>query len=133
MQQLRRSELVQMVRDRHAAADEIAENLFNFEVALDAAIAAAGRLTSSIPEARMKAKVSAVAGQDAMGRIGDALASLHAARASAVVAHHEFATLYQQMFRKTFASGDLWKFATPSASAASDGPVALTLVQDRAA
>jgi hypothetical protein len=125
-----RSDLREVVRERQTAADDIAQILFRFETALDEAIACAGRLATTIPEARVKAKVSAVVGQDAMSRVGNALTALYSARAETVVAHRDFAELYEQMFRKSFASGDLWKIPLVDAPT---GSVKLTLVDSHAA
>jgi hypothetical protein len=100
-----------MLIERRKAANDVAEKLFEFEAAIDQALACAGRLSASIPEARMNAKLSAVVGQDAIAMLGDALASLYAARAQTVAAHHALAEVHQQIGLKVFASGGLWKFA----------------------
>jgi hypothetical protein len=98
-----------MLIERRKAAHEVAEKLFEFEAAIDQALVCAGKLAASMPEARMNAKLSAVVGQDAIGMVGDALASLYAARAQTVAAHNSLAEVHQQIGLKVYASGMLWK------------------------
>jgi hypothetical protein len=100
-----------MLIERRKAANEVAEKLFEFEAAIDEALVCAGKLAASIPEARMNAKLSAVVGQEAIGMVGDVLASLYKARAQTVAAHHSLADVHQQIGLKVYASGGLWKFA----------------------
>jgi hypothetical protein len=111
----RREEAVQMIAERRQAADDVAADLFKLEMALDEAVCCAGRLASRIPEARLRAKVSAVEDQDAVSLVGEALTSLLAARGKAVAAHHELADLHKKVLNTPYASGDLWKFAQPKA------------------
>jgi hypothetical protein len=115
-----------MLIERRKAAHEVAEKLFEFEAAIDQALVCAGKLAASMPEARMNAKLSAVVGQDAIGMVGDALASLYAARAQTVAAHNSLAEVHQQIGLKVYASGMLWKFAEKADHR-------LTLVTSRAA
>lgn len=106
----------QILADRRNAAKQVATDLFALELAIDQALAAAARLSATIPESRIRAKVAATVGQEAIQSVGDVLSALHAARAGAVDAHNKFADVHQQLFQETYASGDLWKFLEPSAS-----------------
>lgn len=105
----------EIVAERRQAAHDVAADLFSLEVAIDNAMAAAAKLSATIPESRLKAKIAATVGQDAIRSIGDVLSALHAARAGAVDAHNQFADVHKQLFRETYASGDLWKFLEGSA------------------
>lgn len=107
----------EIVAERRKAAHDVATDLFNLELAIDQALAAAAKLSATIPKSRIKAKIAATVGQDAIRSIGDVLSALHAARAGTVDAHNQFADVHQRLFRETYASGDLWKFLEPSASA----------------
>lgn len=104
-----------MLNDRLEAARLIATHLTALEDAIDDALASGAALTSATPQARRRANISAVVGQDAIALTGEAMAALHAARAKAVAAHHAFAEVRDEMGLKTHASGDLWKIPKPSA------------------
>lgn len=114
-----------MLNNRLAAAKLVAEKLIACEDAIDDALISASELTCAAPVARRKANVSAVVGQDAIALTGEAVAALHLARAKMVEAHHAFAGVRDELGLKTYATGDLWKFA------ASATP--LTLVESEAA
>jgi hypothetical protein len=103
-----------MLKERRKAANEVAEKLFELEAAIDHALVCAGQLAATIPQARMNAKLSAVVGQDAFDLVSESLTSLCAARGKAVSAHNALADVHQQIGLKTYASGDLWKFASAS-------------------
>ena len=115
-----------MLNDRRIAANSVAEKLFELEVAIDHALACAGQLTSSLPEARIRAKLSAVVGQEAIGQVGEAVAALYAARSKTVTAHNSLAEVHEQIGLKTYASGMLWK-------AMADTKQPLELVRTKAA
>ena len=117
-----------MLNDRLSAAQDIAAKLFALETAIDQALVFAGQLTSAVPAARQRARVSAVVGQDAVTLTGQTLAALFEARAKIVAAHHAFAEVQEQVGLKTRMSGDGWK---PSLMAQEAAP--LHLVADRAA
>jgi hypothetical protein len=100
-----------MLHARRQAAAEVASKLFALEAAIDQALVCAGELMAAAPQARMKAKLSAVVGQDAMDFLGASSSSLNAARGQIVAAHHALADIHEQIGLKTFASGDLWKLS----------------------
>ena len=105
-----------MLNERRQAASDVAEKLFALEAAIDQAIMRAGALSTAIPEARLRTKLSAIIGQDAIDRVGASLRSLSAARAEAIAAHHALAEVHQQIGLKTYAGGGLWKFAASTDS-----------------
>ena len=94
-----------MLKERREAALAVAEKLRQFEDALDAALVAAGELVTALPKARMQAHLSAVVGQDAVDSVAEALASVHAARASAVRGHHQLAEAHKQIGLGVYAGG----------------------------
>ena len=117
-----------MLNERLYAARSIASKLHALETAIDDALAYAGELTTAVPQARRRAGVSAVVGQEAIWLTGQSLAALHEARAKIVAAHHAFAEVQEQVGLKNRMSGEGWK---PSAGSMETPPLAL--VADRAA
>lgn len=117
-----------MLNDRLSASKIVAEKLFAMETAIDDALISAGELTAAVPVARRRARLSAVVAQDAIELTGQALASLHEARAKIIAAHHAFAAVQVELGLGTRMSGDGWK---PPLLADETGP--LHLVADRAA
>ena len=105
-----------MLKNRIRAAKDITEKLTALEAAIDDALACASDLTISVVTARQETKVSAVVGQDAIGLTGEAIKSLHDARAQMVDAHNAFAVARDQMGLRTFASGGLWKVTGSNAA-----------------
>ena len=103
-----------MLNDRLAAAQDVAAHLFALEEAIDAALAKAGELTTSIPAARQRARLSAVVGQDAISEVAATLQVLAKARGHVVQAHHHFAETQEQMGLKAYGMGALVKLV-PSA------------------
>lgn len=104
----------EILAERRKAAHDVAADLFALEMAIDNALAAAARLSGTIPEARIRARMAATVGQDAIRSVGALVAALHAAREGAVDAHNRFADLHEKMFRHAYASGDLWKLLEDS-------------------
>ena len=80
-----------MLQHRRQAAEQVARSLFETEAAIDAAIAAAAKLTGLMPSARTDAKLSAVVGQDAFEIASVTLNELIQARRSIVQTHHTLA------------------------------------------
>ena len=76
-----------MRKHRLAAAQEIAETLFEAEEALDLAIARAAELAGKLPIARRDAKLSAVVGQEAFSSAAKVLPALTEARERLVETH----------------------------------------------
>ncbi|MEP7350253.1 MAG: hypothetical protein ABI668_09935 [Sphingorhabdus sp.] len=99
-----------MLNDRLAAAQMVAEKLFALEDAIDAALICAGELAAAAPQARKRAKLSAMVGQDAIALTGEAVAALYAARAHIIGAHDQYAEVREQIGIKPSMTGDLWKF-----------------------
>ncbi|MCS6986346.1 MAG: hypothetical protein NZM40_02760 [Sphingomonadaceae bacterium] len=85
-----------MTRHRREIAQQLATGLFDAEIAIDQALAKAAALMSTMPTARLDARVSATVGQPAVDHVAAAIAALSAARAEMVKAHHAFADLQAQ-------------------------------------
>lgn len=113
-----------MLNNRLIAAKMVVENLHAFEDAIDQALICAGELAVATAKARVKANISAVTVQDAVARTGNAMAALYEARAQIVAAHHEFATVRDEMGLTPRMTGDLWKFVKDD----SEQPMALQSV-----
>lgn len=103
-----------MLNDRLAAAKMVAEKLFALEDAIDAALICAGELAAVAPQARKRAKLSAVVDQAAIACTGEAVAALYAARAHIIGAHDQYAEVRDQIGIKPSMTGDLWKFVKPT-------------------
>jgi hypothetical protein len=101
-----------MLNDRLTAAKMVAEKLVALEDAIDAAIICAAELAAAAPQARRKANLSAIVGQEAIAMTGEALAALYTARARTVAAHGEYAEVRDQIGIKPSMTGDLWKFVS---------------------
>lgn len=100
-----------MLNDRLAASKMVAEKLFALESALDDALKCAGELSTALPAARQRAKLSAVVGQQAFASTSEAVAALFTARARIVEAHNNLAEVHEQIGLKTYAGTSLWKIA----------------------
>lgn len=94
-----------MRQERIAAATMVAKNLFEAEEAIDIAIAKIGSLQSSIPTARLQAKLSGVMGQDAMRGTSECLSSLVQARGRIIDVHGNLDDLKSEMGLRTLAMG----------------------------
>ncbi|MEP0144503.1 MAG: hypothetical protein ABJP02_10365 [Parasphingorhabdus sp.] len=105
-----------MLKNRLRVVRDVTEKLTALEAAIDDALICAGDLTVTVASGRQKANLSAVVAQDAIGLTGDALKSLHEARAQMVQAHSAFAEARDQMGLRTYAGGNFWK--PPHADAA---------------
>jgi hypothetical protein len=105
-----------MLNDRLTAARDVAAKLFALEEAIDLALARAGELTTSIPNARSRAKLSAVIGQDAITKVSDSLVTLVEARKHILEAHEHLAETQAQIGLKVYNMGALWKFAADASN-----------------
>jgi hypothetical protein len=76
-----------MLKERLAAAKEVASQLHQFEMALNAAIEHASLLSAIMPRAQSDVRVSPIVGQDAYAHMHASLDGLFNARASAVALH----------------------------------------------
>jgi len=86
-----------MLHHRRQAAEQVAQSLFETEAAIDAAIAAAARLTGLMPAARSDARLSAVVGQEAFEIASVTLTELIQARRSIIQTHHTLADVQTQV------------------------------------
>ena len=82
---------------RRIVAHELAAKLGAVETQLDHTLIAAGALLSALPDARFRAKLSAVVGQDALDLVVQATAILSQARGKMVEAHHALAATGQEI------------------------------------
>ncbi len=83
--------------DRQQIALDIANDLNQVEMAIDAAIAAAGGLVSRLPAYRSEASLSAVAGQDVFVALCEAATLLANARGAVVRGHNGLDDLRRRM------------------------------------
>lgn len=83
-----------MLKERRAIAQNVADQLFAAEAAIDAAIAATATLTGLMPSVRADAGISALIGQDALLQASQTCAELVRARGS-IVATHKALTIAQ--------------------------------------
>lgn len=70
-----------------AAADKVAQLLWQLETQLDEAFATGGELLAALPRARTAAKLPAIAGQQAFEMFGQAILAIGAARGHTVAGH----------------------------------------------
>jgi len=98
-----------------AAAKSVADCLFEFENALDEALALGSALSSRIVTARLEARLSAVLGQDAIEGAVRTLSLLGDARRELVGTHHHLKACADKIGLREVSFGDLLK--PPSASA----------------
>lgn len=83
--------------DKIEAGKNIARELWATEHALDAAIAQASGLVSTMIESRRELKLSAVVGAEAQAKVMEAIAALGQARAAVVAAHGDLSVVQRQM------------------------------------
>ena len=79
--------------DKALVAQRVANRLFATEKAVDAAMAEAASLMTSLAEARSELGLSAVVGDDVTSKVAQAIATLADARRSVVAAHGGLADL----------------------------------------
>jgi hypothetical protein len=76
---------------RRLVAREVTVKLNRVETQIDQTLIAAGALLSALPDARERANLSAVVGQDALDLVAEATVILAQARGKFVEAHHALA------------------------------------------
>ncbi len=76
-----------MRKERIEATNDIANQLFAAEEAIDAAITEMAKLSAIMPEARIRVKVGAALGHSALKHAGESLSLLIEARESVVCVH----------------------------------------------
>ena len=86
-----------MLKQRRLVAEQIAGALFEAEAAIDAAIAKTATLTGIMPSLRRQAGASALIGQDAVERAGQAIMALTEARRAIVETHKELSIAQTQI------------------------------------
>jgi hypothetical protein len=96
-----------MLKNRREAAIKVVDSLYAAEDAIDAALARAAELNSTLVTARNEAKVSALVGQDAFEVAASAFAALAKARADMVETHKRLSEAKIQVGLRTVAVGDL--------------------------
>jgi hypothetical protein len=96
-----------MPRLRQAVAQQVADQLFAVENAIDAALTQAAELTAVLPKARAEARLSAIVGQAALDQTAAALAALVEARRCIVDAHEQLDTVRGQIGLREVDFGDL--------------------------
>jgi hypothetical protein len=82
---------------RRIVAQEVADKLGAVERQIDQTLVAAGVLLSALPDARVRARLSAVVGQDALDLVAQATVILSQARGKLVEAHHALAETSEQI------------------------------------
>ena len=95
-----------MLKERRDAATKVAERLFAAEEAIDAALARAAELNSTLATARIDARLSAVVGQEAFEVAAAAFASIAKARADIVETHRRLSETQVQIGLGAVAFGD---------------------------
>ena len=95
-----------MPKLRQEIAQELAERLFEAECAIDIALARAAELTAAMPQARTRARLPAMLGQDALDRASEAVVALVEARRRIVETHKSLDEVRQQIGLHEVASGD---------------------------
>jgi hypothetical protein len=86
-----------MLKERRLIAEQVAQQLFAAEAAIDAAIAATATLTGLMPSIRQTAGLSAQIGQDALAEAAETCAMLVRARGSIVATHNALTVAQKQM------------------------------------
>ena len=79
--------------EKALVAQRVANRLFATEKAVDAAMTEAASLMTAMVEARAELGLSAVVGDDATGKVAQAIATLAEARRAVVAAHGDLADL----------------------------------------
>ena len=95
-----------MFKERREAAMRVAESLFAAEEAIDAALARAAELNSTLVTARTEAGLSALVGQDAFEVSASAFAALARARCDIVETHKRLSEAKIQVGLRTVSVGD---------------------------
>jgi hypothetical protein len=98
-----------MLKNRREAAFKVADSLFAAEAAIDAALACAADLSSTLVHARTEANLSALVGQDAFQGAAAAFAALARARADIVETHKSLSQAQVQVGLRNVAFGDQTK------------------------
>ncbi|HEX8194422.1 MAG TPA: hypothetical protein VF552_16150 [Allosphingosinicella sp.] len=95
-----------MLKNRRDAAMKVADSLYAAEAAIDAALARAAELNTTLVTARIDAKLSAVVGQGAFEGAAAAFAALARARAEIVETHNRLDETRVRIGLRTLMTGD---------------------------
>ena len=82
---------------RRIVAQEVAQKLGALERQIDQTLVAAGALIAALPDARVRARLSAVVGQEALDLVAQTTVMLSQARGKLVEAHHALAETGNQI------------------------------------
>jgi hypothetical protein len=102
---------------RRIVAQEVADKLGAVERQIDQTLVAAGVLLSALPDARVRARLSAVVGQDALDLVAQATVILSQARGKLVEAHNALAETGHQIGVGKIVAGVGDKTTTPTGEA----------------
>jgi hypothetical protein len=94
-----------MLRERRAAAEQIAEHLFAAEAAIDTALTATAALSALMPAVRAQAGLSALIGQEALESAAESFTTLVRARQQMVTTHTRLDQAKSQIGLRTVAVG----------------------------
>jgi histidyl-tRNA synthetase len=94
-----------MRTNRIAATQEVANQLFAVEAAIDIAIAEAAKLSALMPQARVSANLSAVVGQEAFSEASNTLSDLIQARADIIKTHNALDAVKCEIGLRTMSMG----------------------------
>ena len=95
-----------MRKERLKVATEVADQLFEAEKAIDAALASTARLAGAIPAMRADARLSALIGQGAIESAIRSISALGEARREIVEAHKALSIAQKQIGLRTTSFGD---------------------------
>ena len=117
-----------MLKERRAAAQQVADQLFAAEAAIDAAITATATLAALMPSVRAQAGAGACIGQDALLKAVATIGKLSDARTEIVATHAALRVAQRQVGLDAVAFGGLvQKVGTPPGENAPNGR--LTVVE----
>ncbi|WP_185965033.1 hypothetical protein [Glacieibacterium frigidum] len=103
-----------MLKERRAAAQQVADQLFAAEAAIDAAIAATATLAALMPTVRTQAGAGACIGQDALLKAVATIGKLSDARTEIVATHAALRVAQRQIGLDAVAFGGMVeKIGTP--------------------
>lgn len=95
--------------ERIFIAKKVANDLFAVEAAIEAALASTASFAAALPEARMRAKLSATVGQEVFDSLVAAVASLNDARRHIVQTHKGLDAVKGSLGMRAVAFGSLSK------------------------
>ena len=98
-----------MLKERRAIVEDIQGQLLEAETAVEAAITSIGRLAILLPDARVRAQISPVAGQAAFDSVGAALAGIVQVRGQMVATHENLEGLRTAFRMPEVAAGGLYE------------------------